>query len=180
LQLKERKRVLEQFAASEAHLLRLIDGLTPEQLAFRGAPDRWSIGETVEHVVVVENAILRTISQRIEQPSTRTERPNPAAMDAALWKHTANRTRRVQAPERARPTGKFTVAVEAVESVRTTRGRTVEFVQTSEGDLRGHVFPHIVFGDLDLYQWLIFLSLHGSRHAEQIEEIRADPGFPKA
>lgn len=180
MQTNERKQVLEQFAASESHLLRLIDGLTPEQLAFRSAPDRWSIGETVEHVVMVENAILRAIGQRIDQPSTRTERPDPAPIDAALWTHTANRTQRVQAPERARPTGKFTVVVEAVEAVRTTRGRTVEFVQVSEGDLRGHVFPHIVFGDLDLYQWLIFLSLHGSRHAEQIEEILADPEFPKA
>lgn len=175
----ERKQVLEQFAASEAHLLRLLEGLTPEQLTFRTAPDRWSIAETVEHVVMVENAILRRIRQKIGEPSVRTERPDPAVMDATLWKHVAKRSRRVQAPEAARPSGKLTVVAEAVAAVRTTRGRTVEFVTATEADLRGHVFPHMIFGDLDLYQWLIFLSLHGSRHAGQIEETMADPGFPR-
>jgi len=176
----ERRPVLDQLAASEAHLLRLLEDLTPEQLAFRGAPDRRSIGEVVEHVVRVENALMRAIGKRIEEPSTRTERPDPARLDAILWKHVANRTRRVVAPEQARPSGGFTVTIEAIEAVRAARSRTVEFVTVTEADLRGHVIPHFVFGDLDLYQWLIFLSLHGSRHAAQIEEIKADPAFPKA
>ncbi|HYA17638.1 MAG TPA: DinB family protein [Bryobacteraceae bacterium] len=176
----ERQQVLEQFAASELHLLRLIDGLSPEQLQFRTAPGRWSIGEIIEHVIAVEQRILRAIGKMTAQPSTRTERPDPTEKDQALWLGVTNRETRLEAPEPVHPAGKFLVVVEAVEQLRGTRARTLEFVSITDADLRGHVIPHIAFGELDLYQWLIVLSLHGSRHAAQIEEILADPAFPKS
>ncbi len=39
-------------------------------------------------------------------------------------------------------------------------------------------YPHPMFGPLDLYQWLVFVGLHESRHACQIRELgetRFDP-----
>ena len=35
------------------------------------------------------------------------------------------------------------------------------------------------FGTLDGYQWLLLLSTHSERHTAQIEEVKADPNFPK-
>lgn len=175
----ERKQVLDQFAASEAHLLRLIDGLSPEQLAFRTAPDRWSIAEIIEHVIAVETRLTRAIAKTLTQPSTRTERPDPTHRDAALWKSLVDRSTTLNAPEQVHPSGKFKIRVEIVEGLRATRSQTVEFAMTTEADLRGYIIPHMAFGDLDLYQWLIVLANHGTRHAEQIEEIKADPAFPK-
>jgi hypothetical protein len=174
----ERKQVLDQFAASEAHLLSLIDGLTPEQLAFRTAPNRWSIADIVEHVIAVESRLSRAIAKTIAQPSTRTDRPNPAERDAALWKAVVNRSTKLDAPEPVHPSGKFKVSVEIIDGLRGTRCKTVEFVTTTDADLRGYIIPHMAFGELDLYQWLIVLANHGTRHAAQIEEIKADPAFP--
>jgi len=39
------------------------------------------------------------------------------------------------------------------------------------------LYPH--FGLLDGYPWLLLLSAHRARHSEQIEEVKADPNFPK-
>ena len=174
----ERQQVLDQFVASEAHLLSLIDGLTPEQLAFRTAPDRWSIAEIIEHVIVVETRLTRAINKTIAQPSTRTERPDPAPRDASLWTQVTNRSTKLEAPEQVRPSGMFRVTIEIAEGLRGTRRQTVQFVTATDADLRGYTIPHMAFGDLDLYQWLIVLSNHGTRHAAQIEEIKADPAFP--
>ena len=69
---------------------------------------------------------------------------------------------------------------EMVAELRKTRARTMEFVAETQADLRGHFFPHIAFGDLDCYQWLVVLGQHGMRHALQIEEIKADPAYPTA
>ena len=179
MQPNERQQVLDQFAASEAHLLRLIHGLSPEQLRFRTAPGRWSIGEIMEHIIAVEKRILGAISKMTQQPSTRTERPDPAGRDQAVRQSIPDRTTPLKAPEAVHPAGKFMVVVEAVEELRGTRARTVEFVSVTHADLRGYLIPHMALGELDLYQWLIVLSLHGTRHAAQIEEIKADPAFPK-
>jgi hypothetical protein len=59
------------------------------------------------------------------------------------------------------------------------RERTVRFTAETDADLRKYFAPHQAFGDLDCYQWLIVMSLHGERHARQIEEIKADPAFPR-
>jgi hypothetical protein len=34
-------------------------------------------------------------------------------------------------------------------------------------------------GLLDAYQWMLFQGAHSKRHTAQIEEVKADPNFPK-
>jgi hypothetical protein len=67
-----------------------------------------------------------------------------------------------------------------IAEFRKTRARTVAFVTGTQADLREHFFPHVAFGDLDAYQWLVVVAQHGSRHAFQIEEIMAHPDYPLA
>ena len=52
-----------------------------------------------------------------------------------------------------------------------------EAIQT---DLRAFAGPHPAFEMLDAYDWLLFLSGHTERHTLQIQEVKADPGFPKS
>jgi len=83
-----------------------------------------------------------------------------------------------QAPEPVRPDGRWPGGEELANEFRKTRERSAEFVRGLDADLRGHFQTHGGFGEIDCYQWLILLSLHGARHAEQMEEIRAAKGFP--
>jgi hypothetical protein len=32
----------------------------------------------------------------------------------------------------------------------------------------------------DGYEWLLFIAAHSRRHTEQLEEVKADPNFPKS
>jgi len=70
-------------------------------------------------------------------------------------------------------------AAELVEELRKARTRTLAFVAEESGELREHFFAHIVFGDLDCYQWLVVLARHMDRHLRQVDEVMRDPGFPK-
>lgn len=38
--------------------------------------------------------------------------------------------------------------------------------------LRSKSFPHPVFGEMDLTQWIDFTSYHEERHLGQIQEIK--------
>jgi hypothetical protein len=33
---------------------------------------------------------------------------------------------------------------------------------------------------LDGYEWVLFVAGHSERHTKQINEVKADPNFPKA
>ena len=78
-----------------------------------------------------------------------------------------------------RPTGQWSDAEELLAEFRNTRRRTTDFAATTRSDLRAYIHPHMALGELDCYQWLLVLSLHGSRHAQQIEEIKTAAGFPR-
>ncbi len=174
----ERQLVLDQLAKSEARLLDLVDGLTPAQWNFREAPERWSIAENIEHVIVVENFIGRKIPELLEQPAEPDKRAMAAGKESKVLGLANARSVRFTAREAVRPNGRWPDAAELIEELRKTRARTVAFAAKTQADLRDHFFAHIAFGDLDCYQWLVLLGQHGARHALQIEEIKADPAYP--
>jgi hypothetical protein len=175
----ERQLVLDQFTASQSRLLDLVDGLTADQWAFRPAEGRWSIGECLEHVVHVENRVLGLIGKKLAEGIPEPEKRDPSHdKDAVVAKAIPDRSTRREAPEPVRPTGQWPDPRELLAEFRKTRRRTTEFAATTQGDLRSHFVPHMALGELDCYQWLVVLGLHGVRHAQQIEEIKAAPGFP--
>jgi hypothetical protein len=44
--------------------------------------------------------------------------------------------------------------------------------------MRNHV-AQMPFGYIDAYQLIVFISAHTRRHIMQIEEVKANPAFPK-
>jgi hypothetical protein len=177
----ERQLVVDQLAASRERLLELVHGLTAEQWTFHPAEGRWSINECLEHVVRVENRIFGLIGKRLGEspgPETRTMAER-SEKDALIGKMLPDRTISRQAPEPVRPTGQWPDSNELLAEFGRTRERTSEFAASTQGDLRSYFLPHAALGELDCYQWLLLLGLHGSRHAQQIEEIKAAPDFPR-
>jgi hypothetical protein len=178
MQEHERQLVVNQLTASRERLLELSHGLTAEQWTFRPAEGRWSIGECLEHVMRVENRILALIGKKLKDdaPSEATSRVD----DALVLKGVLDRSVAREAPEPVRPTGEWPDPNELLAEFGKTRQRTTEFASTTQGDLRRYFIPHMAFGELDCYQWLLVLSLHGVRHARQMEEIKAATEFPRA
>ena len=177
----ERQLVVDQLNASQEHLQGLVYGLTAEQWAFHPAAGRWSINECLEHVMLVENRILGLIGKKLNGSTAEPEKTDlSCATDALVARSIPDRSNRREAPEPVRPTGQWTDPNELLAEFQKTRRRTTEFAATTQGDLRNHFLPHMALGELDCYQWLLVLSLHGTRHAQQVEEIKASPGFPRA
>ena len=90
-----------------------------------------------------------------------------------------DRQRKAQAPERARPTGRFSTLAEARETFLTNRQATLDRVR-QETELREKVVPHPLAGMLDGYQLFLLMALHAERHAEQIEEVLRQLGARNA
>ena len=167
----ERKFVLDQLAASEARLLGLTEGLSPEQWRFREDAERWSIAEIVEHLVVFEGFIIGAVTNSLRGPAELEKMALAAAKEPLVLGLATSRGAKLKAREATRPVGRWVDGVELVAEFRSARARTLKFAAETECDLRGHFFPHIVFGDLDCYQWLVALGQHTLRHCLQIEEI---------
>jgi hypothetical protein len=60
-----------------------------------------------------------------------------------------------------------------------SRKNLIDYVKSTQDDLRSHITLQSPMGALDSYQLILFLSSHTNRHIQQINEVKADPGFPK-
>ena len=174
----ERQKALATLAESRGRLIGVITPMTPAQWTFKAAPDRWSAAECVEHIAVTEERILGGIQKSMAAPADASKFDR--ARDEVILARMPDRSRRAQAPEEIRPTGRpeFATVKSGIAAFDSVRGKTVDFTKSASADLRAHGFKHFAFGDLDAYQWLLLISAHCERHTRQIEEIRSAPGWP--
>jgi uncharacterized damage-inducible protein DinB len=176
----EREAALKSLQATHDGFLRSIAGLSQKQWTFKPAPDRWSVAEVAEHITVSESSILGLIQQKLmSSPAAPEKREQVKGKDEMILQKMTDRSHKAQAPEALRPTSRWATEAELTKAFEETRKATMDYVRTTNDDLRDHFFDHPAFGTLDGYQWLLLLSTHSERHTAQIVEVKADPNFPK-
>jgi uncharacterized damage-inducible protein DinB len=176
---QEREAALKQFAATRDNFLKSISGLSEKQWTFKPAPDRWSVAEVAEHITLSESGIFGVVQKSMESPATPEKRDQVKGKDEMILQRVPDRSHKAQAPEFLRPTGRWATKADLTKAFEDARASNMNYIRTTNDDLRDHFFDHPVFGTLDGYQWLLLISTHSLRHTEQIEEVKADPNFPK-
>jgi hypothetical protein len=158
-------------------------GLTPAQWKYKPAPDKWSIAEIVEHIVLAQELIDGPVWQQLASaPPAPADRDN-RTVDSVVMNLLPDRSSKFQAPDPLKPTGRWTPAV-ALERFLKNDARMRELLQSP--DLRDHVVaaPPLKavskgkYETMDGYQWLLAAAGHAERHVKQMLEVKADAGFP--
>jgi|SRR5215472_11988523 len=174
----ERTRLTQYLEDTRERLLRSPRSLTPEQLDYKPAPERWSVGEILEHLAIAESRLLPRIEEVLRGSTDPTKRSAWEGRDEALLQFIASRAPRIQAPDPIQPTGRWR-GEELLGQLEAVRQRTSEFAATTHAELRRYFSTHPVLGELDCYQWLLIAGAHFERHCAQVEEIMADANFPR-
>jgi DinB superfamily len=90
-----------------------------------------------------------------------------------------DRTNKVKTrPELEPQNTPYKSAEEALSSFKENREKLINYVKTTKDEMRNHV-TQMPFGMIDSYQIVLFISAHCNRHTQQINEVKADPNFPK-
>ncbi|MGG0789961.1 DinB family protein [Peribacillus simplex] len=148
-------------------LLNAVNGLSDEQLNAHPETGRWSIVQVLDHLYLMERAITKGISDKLKGDDS-----NPA-VDKPI-ELTLNREVKVQAPPFVIPSESYQSLSEVKEKLSESRKAFVQVVDhAKEIDLELKSFPHPLFKDLSLKQWILFVGLHEKRHLLQIEELKA-------
>jgi uncharacterized damage-inducible protein DinB len=176
---EERSFGLQQFQTTHDNFLKSIAGLSQKQWTFKPAPDRWSVAEVAEHITVSESTIFGLVQKTMQSPAAPEKRELVKGKDQLILQRMPDRSHKAQAPEMLRPTGRWATEADLTKAFEDSRKANMDYIRTTNDDLRDHFFDHPVFGPLDGYQWLLLISAHSARHTEQIEEVKADPNFPK-
>lgn len=152
-------------------------GLSEAQWKFKPGPDRWSVAECAEHITASEEMLYGLVVKVSKGPVAAEGSKTP---DAKVVAGVTDRSFKAQAPEALRPAARWANREELVKEFEARRARTLALAAPpAEAELRKRVAPNPVFGTLDAYQWILFLSGHTERHVAQIREVKASPDFPK-
>jgi hypothetical protein len=175
----ERKYAVDYYQKTKARLLADVKGLSEAQLNFRADSTRWSIYQCTEHIALSESLIWQWIQMTEHSPATPDKRSEVKHTTDELIKALTDRSHKMQAPEMLKPGSQFAGEQAALDAFVLRRDSTIAYIQATQDDLKDHFITHPVFGTLDLYQGLVMLAAHTARHTLQIEEVKADPNFPK-
>lgn len=176
----DRTALVTELQGSQQAVVETVKDLSPEQLAFKPGPDRWSVAECLEHISVTEVALFGYITGRVltTPAAADADRQKAAGKDEGVMTLVTNRTAKFRAPAEIRPSGRYATRDAALAAFADGRAKTLDYVKTTQDDLRAHVLKGAA-GEMDGYQWIVYLSGHTRRHLAQIKEVMASPGFPR-
>jgi hypothetical protein len=164
----EKEAILGHLENGRKALLDALSGVTEELAARKPAPGKWSVLECVEHLAITEEYLLSQIAASRDSDGAAANRDR----EALILSRGADRTIPRQAPEMARPAGRFPTLRDALRHFLAARERTVQLVENCGGDLRSRLTSHPVIGTVNCYENLLLMAMHPQRHAKQIEEIK--------
>jgi uncharacterized damage-inducible protein DinB len=161
---------LQLLDTERAALLANVARVAEQDRSRRPAPDRWSVAEVLEHLATVERGIAKLLTVRgRETPSPDSLPATP--LDADRIAALRGRDKRLEAPERVKPSGSVNAAdaLSALETARASLRKAL--VDADPASLDGCTHTHPVLGTLTLRDWVHFVAHHEARHAAQVAEI---------
>ncbi|AEV99007.1 hypothetical protein A4D02_10640 [Niastella koreensis] len=176
---KERSYATKLLKDTEKAVFEQVKGLTPAQLMFKPAPDRWSVEECVKHIAASEEMLWGQAEATLKQAANPEKKSEIKVTDEQLVQKVEDRTNKVKTVEKLQPENiPLKSTEEALDSFKKNREKLIDFIKSTNEDLRSHIAT-MPFGSIDSYQFVLFIAAHSNRHTQQIMEVKADPNFPK-
>ena len=200
---------IEEFSATRERTLAMLGQLTQRQLDYAPAPDRWSAGEVLDHMLLAERINREQIARLIEM-RRQGRKPELSLTFSDLNIAVSYIPRSVLpvlelpltllnmfVPESLRNylTRHALVSFKNPDAAAPRRGRTIsqlrEDLTTSlkETEALFQRDPHLEYGEMVLRHPLLgsynipgllrFMAAHEQRHQSQINNIIASPQFPR-
>jgi uncharacterized damage-inducible protein DinB len=176
---QDRKFAIDYYEKTKQRLLDDVKGLSQAQLNWKADSTRWSIYQCTEHIALAESFIFGRIQQALQQPADPAKRSEEKFNTDQLIGMMTDRSHKAEAPAPIRPATQFADEAAALRAFVGRRDSTINYIRSTQDDLKDHFVPHPIFGTVDLYQVLILMAAHSARHTLQIEEVKNSPGFPK-
>ncbi|MBY0223587.1 DinB family protein [Sporosarcina aquimarina] len=145
--------------------------LTDEDINRKPSDNEWSIKQVLEHLYLMESGVIKTIQAQLTSGEQKDVADKPIEL-------TVNRSTKVQAPEFATATEESATLEELKAKLNATHSTLREFAEsTSDAQLEEKSYPHPVFGEMNLKQWIPFIGYHELRHIDQIKEVKQKLGL---
>ena len=172
---EDREHLLVHFEMTTQMISEQVRGLTAAQLEYRASPDRWTIRECVSHLAVAEPDYWRDLMKSVKAIPDMGTKKSANSDEDILW-YGIDRVEHTKTGGGHEKVETYKTLDEALSKFDALRATMIEYIKTTNDDLRAHSFGST--HPIDCWQWMLEISTHAERHINQIREIKADPKFP--
>jgi hypothetical protein len=131
-----------------------------------------------DHIAAAEDFLMGMITTQVMKAPARPAGDDVKAIDDMVVAKVPDRSKKAQAPEPLKPTNRYGSPAGSLKHFTEARAQTEDFLKTHD-DLRDHAIHSPMGKKLDGYEWILFVAGNSERHTKQINEVKADPNFPK-
>jgi hypothetical protein len=175
----EKERALAYLESTKEKVVASTRGLSEAQWNFKAGPDRWSVAQVMEHVAASEDFIRdNLVKDKVMVSPAGEPGRDVKKIDDAVIANVPDRSHKAQAPEPLLPNNRFGSPEGSLKHFLESRAITEQYLKETPG-LRDHVMDGPV-PKMDGYEFILMIAAHSERHVKQIEEVKADPKFPKS
>ena len=174
----QRRELLHLLGTSAKGVIEAVSTLDDAGWSFKPSPESWSVGEVMEHLFMVEKGLGGQVRGAAETPADPQWSSKTTGKTESIRALLPDRSQKFQAPEPVQPQGEMSRRG-VMQGFIETRHETMAFVRESKTPMLAHTFESQAFGPINMRQGYLILALHNARHLQQIEEVMANPDFPR-
>jgi len=169
---KRLAEIVDYLEVTRAHLLESAKRVSPSFAEIRPRTGAWCVAEILMHVAMVEGWAARLTSRSTslgrEQGIGR-ETSEESVLSSLDRFSVTKPVQPMMTTERGIPPRDSTMT-QALEALGASRRALREALHDADGlNLGALTRHHPLLGDLNIYQWALFVGQHEERHARQIE-----------
>ena len=162
------KSTLKRLDTVHRQLVSTISAVDPALLSKRPAENEWSVAQVVEHLCLVENAVMSYLKSKVDQPPVKVSfLKKLMPMRIVSW-----RVKPLKAPKLVQPSENLPPMDELLKKFDAIRADTKDVcLKQGHERLSGISFKHPYFGQMDGAAAVSMVAFHEQRHLKQIREI---------
>ena len=169
-------RVAELLAYMDEMRRRLLETamhVNPSFASIRPRSGAWSAEENLAHLAKVEGSVANLIERSVEWARTHEVGPETSGGESVLSSldefGMAEGKTILTAPETVAPESGIPIE-KSLEALKQSRERLrTALIAGCDLDLSSVKRPHRVMGELNIYQWALFVAQHEERHRRQMD-----------
>ena len=164
----------EHLARQRRILLEMASAVPADRWQTRPADGRWSVSEIFEHLHRVERGAAAVVAKRVAKARAEghpAETETSSVLGTLDGFRVSELDRKLVAPDVVAPTENPDRDT-ATGQLAGSRAALLAAMEHGDGLALGAIrHTHLRFGELDLYQWILFVAEHERRHEAQLRDV---------
>jgi len=177
---QEKEFAINRLSNTRDAFVKTIEGMTEKQWYHRPGPGQWSVAECADHLLQTELYYFQpTINTMLAEPANPERRGEAIGKDVASYAGMEDRSYKIKGAPWEEIFEKKIDRENLISSFLKKRNEMIEWVKNTDEELRVHfsVFPGLE--TIDVYQFILFISGHTTRHTGQIQDIIESEFYPQ-